>query len=148
MGTILLKYCSLLLQVWFVVSSITGIRIPNPQKRKAGVDDDDDDERGDEQASEEQATEEQANDTAKVHPGSALWVAFSIPSCLASNIEAQVIQIVQSSCLSPVQRKVCTWETFFFQYYQIIALTLCILIRTPQIINVSVNLFMNYISFK
>ena len=92
-----------------MVSSITGIRLPNPQKRKAGNNegdnDEDDDERGvdDRVSDNEPAVDPQA---AKVYPGIALWVAFSIPSCLASNIEAQVIQIVQSSCLSPVQCKV------------------------------------------
>ena len=88
-----------------MVSSITGIRIPTQHKRKA-------DKQGEGDGGSEATTEsenqedDQEDESAKVHPGIAIWVAFSIPSCLATNVEAMVTQIVQSSCLSPVQCKV------------------------------------------
>ena len=83
-----------------MVSSVTGVRIPAQRKRKAG----------DPQGESTQASQDQEEDTeedpAKVHPGIAVWVAFSIPDCLTTNVEGLVTQIVQSSCLSPVVCKV------------------------------------------
>ena len=87
-----------------VVSSITGIREPSQQKRKAP----------NEPATEEVLGETQTvvdhqddpKEDEKVFPGVAMWVALNAPACHINDVENRIIQVIQSSGLSPVSCKV------------------------------------------
>ena len=68
-------------------------------------------------AREEGTPAEQASETdedGKLYPGVALWVAFSVPACLVGLMESTIVQMVQSSGLSPLLCKVSPLAITFF----------------------------------
>ena len=77
------------------MSAVTGITEPGKKKKER---------EGDTAA--DATAESTESEDGKLFPGIALWVAFSVPSCLIGLMESTIVQIVQSSGLSPLLCKV------------------------------------------
>ena len=94
-------------QVSFFVSSVTGNEHATAKKRKTPEVEGARAEREEEMVESEDAEGDGANEPRNVTPGISIWVAFNCPPCYIARVENTIIQVVQSSGLSPTSCKVC-----------------------------------------
>ena len=122
---------------------MTGIKEPKSQKRKSSEENEEED-AGENATDGENETEE---DSGKMYPGIAVWVAFNAPMCHIQDIENTIIQVVQSSGLSPVSCKVSFKLTSIISipipiiilFYNLLLYCIFIIIIIITIINIALH---------